>query len=59
MVVGFDDSWVVNTMRLAQVPILQLLHTYDRLYKAKVKLSFLSFTHVCAGVLVLARCLDV
>ena len=54
MVVGFDDSWVVNTMRLAQVPILQLLHTYDRLYKAKVKLSFLSFTHVCAGVLVLA-----
>ena len=54
MVVGFDDSWVVNTMRLAQVPILQLLHTYDRLYKAKVKLSFLSFTNICAGVLVLA-----
>ncbi|XP_067928624.1 nuclear pore complex protein Nup155-like [Watersipora subatra] len=31
----FDESWVVNTMRLAQVPILRLLQTYDKLYKAK------------------------
>lgn len=39
LAVKFDDSWVVNTMRLAQVPLLQLLLTYDKLYKAKVSLK--------------------
>lgn len=52
LMMDFDDNWVVNTMRLAQVPLLRLLQTYDKLYKAKVWsfhthsyfLGFLSFS---------------
>jgi len=36
LVCHFDDSWVYNVLRESAIPLLKLLDTYEKMYKAKV-----------------------